>query len=83
MKPTRTQFEAVLHAAEGLLGGLELVDEHGGRKAFAPAAKAAIRVAALALEEGLMVRRAERWQDLFALDRVPARLQAPGYELDD
>ncbi|MCB1735985.1 MAG: diaminopimelate decarboxylase [Gammaproteobacteria bacterium] len=30
-----------------------------------------------------LVRRAERWQDLFALDRVPARLQAPGYELDD
>ena len=41
---------------KGLLGGLELVDEHGGRKAFTPAAKAAIRVAALALEEGLMVR---------------------------
>ena len=41
---------------KGLLGGLELVDEHNGRKAFEASAKAAIRVAALALEEGLMVR---------------------------
>ena len=40
----------------GLLGALELVDEQADRKAFAPTAKAAIRVAALALDEGLMVR---------------------------
>lgn len=40
----------------GLLGGLELVADKAGKRFFDPAAKAAFRVVALALEEGLIVR---------------------------
>lgn len=41
---------------KGLLGGLELVADPGAGKRFDPAAKAAMRLAALAQEEGLIVR---------------------------
>ena len=40
----------------GLLGGLELVQDVAHKRFFAPEAKAAVRVAALATEAGLLVR---------------------------
>lgn len=40
----------------GLLGGLELVQDVAAKRFFAPEAKAAMRVAALATEAGLLVR---------------------------